>query len=244
MIDFKIKSQSHFVLSRENIRERGISVVKSGAENQMRKVLLVDAFPIWREGIKDSLTGGLDLEIVLESTDRGAIHSAVSKGEIGLVIMDLNIPGEDGFELLHMIRLADGDIPVLIFSTLAEETYGVKAIKEGAAGFLTKACSIHDLRTAVQKILSGKKYISEQLAQRLAGYIESGDKALPHDRLTTREFQVMLMIGQGMSLKEVADKLSLSYATIATHKSKILKKMELGSVAQVVKYVSNEGLSK
>lgn len=210
----------------------------------MTHVLIVDAFPIWREGIKRTIAANAEFEVVLESVEEGEVRSAVSIGSVDLAILDLDIPGGDGLEMLRMIKGLNADLPVLILSSLAEELYGVVALKEGAAGYLNKECTPEELLTAVEKVRKGKKYISEQLAQRLARYVESGDKALPHERLTMREFQVMLMLGQGMSPKEVSDKLSLSYTTVTTHKSRILDKMELESVAQIVRYVSTEGLAK
>lgn len=210
----------------------------------MTNVIIIDAFPVWREGIKGTIAAGKDIRIILESVDHGELRSAVSGGTADLVILDLDIPGGDGFELLRLVKDACSDVPVLIFSEFPEELYGVRALKEGAAGYLTKECTPQELLTAVRKVIDGKKYISDQLAQKLAKYVENGDKALPHERLTMRQFQVMLMLGQGMSPKEVAEKLSLSYTTVTTHKSRILSKMELGSVAQIVKYLSTEDLGK
>lgn len=210
----------------------------------MTNVIIVDAFPVWREGIKGTIVAEGDIRFVLESTDHGKVRSAVASGSIGLVILDLDIPGGDGFEMLRLVKDTGPDVPVLIFSGFPEELYGVRALKEGAAGYLTKDCTPEELVLAVRKVKQGKKYISDQLAQRLAKYVESGDKALPHERLTMRQFQVMLMLGQGMSPKEVAEKLSLSYTTVTTHKSRILSKMELDSVAQIVKYISTEDLGK
>lgn len=210
----------------------------------MKKVMILDAFPVWREGIKSILCTDHEFEITLESTEESLVRSDLANGTSDLAILDLDIPGGDGFDMLRIIKTSESCVPVLIFSGLAEELYGVRALKEGAAGYLMKSCSQSELLTAIRKIGEGKRYISDRLAQRLANFIESGDKSLPHERLTMREFQVMLMLGQGMSPKEVADKLSLSYTTVTTHKSRILDKMELDSVAQIVRYVSTEGLTK
>ncbi len=207
-------------------------------------VVVVDAHPIWREGIRSAISSDKDIEVILESDKETEVRRAIASGAVDLVILDLDIPGGNGLEMLRQIKSLNSDVPVLILTSLAEELYGVEALKEGAAGYLTKGCTPEELLSAVGKIRDGKKYISEQLAQRLAGYVESGGKALPHERLTMREFQVMLMLGQGMSANEVSDKLSLSYSTVATHKHRILSKMGLESVAQIVRYVSTEGLAK
>lgn len=210
----------------------------------MTNVVIIDVFPVWREGIKGTILADKDVRIILESVDRSKLRSTISSGAADLAILDLDIPGGDGFEMLRLIRDADQDLPVLIFSEFPEELYGVRALREGAAGYLPKSCTPEELLMAVERIREGKKYISDRLAQRLAKYVEIGDKALPHERLTMRQFQVMLMLGQGMSPKEVAEKLSLSYTTVNTHKSRILSKMELNSVAQIAKYLSTEDLGK
>lgn len=210
----------------------------------MTHVMLVDAFPIWRQGIRSTISIQKDFEVILESVEEHEIRSVISRGDADIVILDLDIPGGNGMDLLRFIKDLDRDLPVLILSALTEDVYGVIALKEGASGYLTKGCTPEQLLTAVRKVCQGKKYISDQLAQRLARYIQSGDQALPHERLTMRQFQVMLMLGQGMTPKEVSEKLSLSYTTVTTHKSRILSKMELESVAQIVKYVSAEGLAK
>ncbi len=210
----------------------------------MKKVMILDAFPVWREGIKSILCTDHEFEVTLETPDESLVRAELARRNSDLAILDLDIPGGDGFEILRLIRTSESYVPVLIFSALAEELYGVRALKEGASGYLVKSCSRLELLNAIRKVGEGKKYISDRLAQRLANFVENGEKSLPHERLTMREFQVMLMLGQGMSPKEVADKLSLSYTTVTTHKSKILDKMELDSVAQIIRYVSTEGLTK
>lgn len=211
---------------------------------QTTKVLIVDSFPVWREGIKSVVSANENIEVALESVDVSRIRSAVTDGLVNFAIIDLEVPRGDGFEMLHLLRSLDSHLPVLVISALPEEIYGLRTLKEGAAGYLTKDCTPEDLIMAIDKIRSGRKYISERLAQKLASSLEGGAGALPHERLTTREFEVMLMLGQGMSVKEVSDKLSLSYTTITTHKNKILSKMDLCSLAQIVRYVTTEKLVK
>ncbi len=208
----------------------------------MNRVLIVDAFPIWRDGVRAVMSAGKSIETIIETVEQNQIRSIIEKRGVDLVILDLNIPGGDGLEILRMIKRLDWELPVLVVSALREELYGVIALKEGAAGYLTKRCTSEELLSAIRTVIAGKRYVSDQLTQRLAQYIQNGAKAMPHERLTMREFQVMLMLGQGMSLKDVSDKLSLSYTTVATHKSRILIKMELESVAQIVRYVTTQGL--
>ncbi len=210
----------------------------------MTNVVIVDPFPIWREGIRSTISANKDFRIILESVEAAEVRPVVESGAADLAILALSIPGGDGLEMLRLIKSTDPNFPVLVLTSLAEELYGVMALKEGAAGYLMKECTQEELLAALEKVREGKQYISEHLAQRLARYVRSGGKTLPHERLTMREFQVMLMLGQGMSPREVSDKLSLSYSTVTTHKNRILSKMELGSVAQIVKYVSAEGLAK
>ncbi len=207
-------------------------------------ILLIDAFPLWREGAKHAIAQKKEMHVAAETTEVQAIRSAVATASVNLVLLDLDIPGGDGFELLRLVKTLSADIPVLILSGLSEDTFGVRALREGAAGFLKKDCTPEELVTAIEKVHSGQKYISPSMTQKIASYLDSGIQKMPHERLTTREFQIMLMIGKGMTLKEVSERLSLSYTTITTHKNRILSKMGLRSCAQIVWYVAEEKLIK
>lgn len=207
-------------------------------------ILLVDAFPLWREGAKKAISGENGTKVAIETTEIPVIRSALTNKTANFVLLDLDLPTGDGFEILKMIKGLSPEIPVLILSSLPEESFGVRALREGASGYLTKDCTAEELISAVKKTFSGLKYISPSLAQELATYLDRGLQKLPHERLTTREFEIMLMIGKGMTLKEVSEQLSLSYTTITTHKNRILSKMGLHSCAQIVWYVAEGKLSK
>ncbi len=208
----------------------------------MANVIIVNAFPVARKGIKDSLCRNKSISVILESTEESEIRETLLKEKVDLVILDPDIPRGNGFEVLRMIKTTVPEIPVLILTSLAEEHYGVTAFKDGASGYLSTESEIEELTFAAERLLTGKRYVSQKLAERLAEFVETGGKSLPHERLTMREFQVMLMLGQGLSTNEISEKLSLSYSTVATHRQRILTKMGLASVAQVVRYVSTEGL--
>lgn len=208
----------------------------------MANVVIVNAVPLSRKGIRDTLIEDKNISVVLESIEESEIRQIISKGKVDLVVLDLAIPGRDGLEILRMIKTTDPEIPVLVVTSLPEELYGVAALKNGAAGYIANESEVEEISSAVKKVLAGKRYISAGLAERLAEFVENGGKNLPHERLTMREFQVMLMIGQGMSVGEISEKLSLSYSTVATHRQRILTKMGLASTAQVVRYVSTQGM--
>ncbi len=208
----------------------------------MANVVIVNAFPVSRKGIRDTLCKSKNISVILESVEEMEIRQTIMKEKVDLLVLDPEIPKGNGFEILRMVKTMTPEIPVLILTSLPEEHYGVTAFKDGAAGFLSIESEIEEICLAAERLLAGKRYVSQRLAERLAEFVETGGKHLPHERLTMREFQVMLMLGQGLSTNEISDKLSLSYSTVATHKQRILTKMGLASVAQVVRYVSTEGL--
>ncbi len=209
----------------------------------MTRLLVIDAFPIWREGIKAVLSGDRDIEFLLEFPDAGNVQEKVMNHGADLAVLDVEVPMGDGFEILNLLRRLDDSLPILVFTRFPENLYGVRALKEGAAGYLTKAATSQELVKAVDMIRAGRKYISDGLSQRLASYVQGGKNLLPHDRLSSREFEVMLLLAEGMTPKEVSDKLSLSYTTVTAHKIHILSKMGLRSLSELTKYVITEKLT-
>jgi DNA-binding NarL/FixJ family response regulator len=210
----------------------------------MAKVIIVNAFPVLRKGVKDILSENENVSVVLESVEESEVRRTILKEKVDLVVMDLEIPGNDGLGMLRMIKTTDPAVPVLVLTALPEELYGVAAFKHGADAYLSNESGTEELILAVQKLMGGRRYITPHLAERLAEFVENGGQNLPHERLTKREFQVMLMLGRGMSINDISEELCLSYWTVATYKRRTLTKMGLDSVAQLMRYVLTEGMMK
>ncbi len=201
----------------------------------MTRILLADDHAVVRQGLK---------QILLESI-RGATFGEASSGQEALeagraggwdiVILDISLPGKSGLEVLKELRQGQPRLPVLILSMHPEEQFAVRALRAGAAGYVTKRTAVADLAAAVKTVLAGRKYVSASLAERLAGDIHSDSRA-PHERLSDREFQVFRMIALGKTVKEISEELSLSPQTVSTHRSRTLEKMKLATNADLTEY--------
>ena len=159
-----------------------------------------------------------------------------------MVILDIDMPGKKGMEILERIKYEKPDLPVLMLTMYAEEQLAVRALKIGASGYLTKASASDELVSAIQKVLSGGKYVSPSLAEHLASLLQQ--KGLrPIEILSNREYQVMCLIASGKTATEIAAELSLSIKTISTYRSRILQKMGLKNNVELAKYAIKNNLA-
>lgn len=190
---------------------------------------------------------------MLESLPFAEIHDVADSAELfkkaikenwDIIISDISMPGYSGIEILKQIKTHVPNTPVLMLSMHAPEQYAVRAIKAGASGYLTKESAPYELVTAVQQILSGRKYITNKVAEVLAVSLDLDTDKLPHELLSDREFEVLKMIVAGRSISEIGEILSLNVNTISTYRSRILDKMGLKNNADLVKYAIEHKLSQ
>ena len=207
----------------------------------MKTVLIVDDHAIVREGLKAILQKMGFSKVQEASSGRKALE-LIFGNEFSAIVLDINMPGMDGIEILKQIRGHDKTVPVLVLSMYAEEHYAIRAMRHGASGYLTKDSITTELETAVQKVISGRKYISAALAEQLAETLSAETLAKPHERLTNREFQVMRLMLQGKSPSEMAEELHLSIKTISTHRVNIFEKLDLKSMVDLVRYAIRHDL--
>jgi len=208
----------------------------------MIKILIVDDHPLIRNGLKNIISYESDMEIVCESSTGEQVVKLVKKHELDLVILDISLPDINGFEVLIRLKNLFPNLPVLMLSAMSEEMFASKTLKAGASGFINKEVASEELVIAIRKIISGGHYISSAFADRIA--LDFHGKLLknPHELLSSREFQVLTLIGSGKALGEIAADLSLSIKTISTYRARILEKMNFKNNASLVKYCINEGL--
>jgi DNA-binding NarL/FixJ family response regulator len=159
-----------------------------------------------------------------------------------VVLLDISLPGRDGLDILKELKQRYPTFPVLMFSVYAEEQYAVRALKTGAAGYITKDSEPEALITALRKVAQGGRYVSPSLAERLALEITSNADRPLHAMLANREYQVLLMLGEGKTVKEIADVLSLSVKTISTYRTRILHKLRLNTTADLIRYTLSHQL--
>lgn len=211
----------------------------------MRKVLIVDDHPVVRYGMVQILEANADLNIKCEqaSSSREAIQK-LTDSEYQAVLLDVSLDGENGLDFLVQLHDLLPDLPVLIVSMHAEEQYAISAISLGAAGYLCKLSLPQTIIEAVSKVLSGKRYLTEALASRLADHFANGgnDFLSEHEKLSHRELQVLSKVGAGKTPTEISKELFLSVKTISTYRERILKKMGLRTTAEMMKYAITKGI--
>jgi len=200
------------------------------------KILIIDDHPIIRDGLRQIISDETDMEVKGEAETGRAGLDILAKNKIDLVLLDISLPDIPGIEVLYQIRNNFSDIPVLILSGLSEEQYGVRLLKAGASGYLHKESAPDDLVGAIRKVMKGNKFISASLAEKLLNGLSDEINILPHESLSDREFEVLCLLGRGISLSDIAENLSLSVQSISTYRSRLLKKMNFNSNAELIKY--------
>ena len=209
----------------------------------MIRIVIADDHTIMREGLKRILEGADDIEVVGEATDGFEALAQVRKGGFDLLMLDLSMPGRNGVELIRQIKDEMPKLPILILTMHDEEQYAVRAIRAGARGYLTKESAGTQLVSAIRRVASGRPYISLEVAEQLAmDAMPSVMDDLPHKQLSDREFEVFSMLVGGKSITEIAESLHLSVKTVSTHKTRILHKMGVPSLADLVQYAVVHGL--
>lgn len=210
----------------------------------MIKILVVDDHAIVRQGLKQILAEFPDLEVAGEASDGQQALEKVRKGPWEVVVLDISLPGQNGLVVLEQIKSECPGLPILVLSIHAEEQYAFRALKAGAAGYLTKESAPDQLVSAIQKVAGGGKYVSPLLMEKMISDLGTDPKKLLHETLSDREFQILCMIASGKSLTGIAEDLGLSVKTVSTHRTRILKKMRLKNNAELIHYAIHNGLVK
>jgi len=203
----------------------------------MIKVLIVDDHAIVRRGLKELLTDEPDIS-VFEAGDAETASELIRKNSWDLIVLDLDLPGKSGLQLLDEVKRDPRSIPVLILSVYPEEQFGVRTLRAGAAGFMSKDAAAEDLVAAIRRILGGGKHISQTVAELLLsqGTPDSETPPSPHEKLSDREFQILRLFGSGKTVSGIARELSISIPTVSTYRARILEKMELKTTAELIRY--------
>ncbi len=202
----------------------------------MIKILIVDDHPIVRRGIRQILSESNDFHVAGEASTAAEVITRLEQERWDVVVLDINLPGGSGIDLIADIRRLRPETRVLILTVFSEEQYAVRAIRAGAAGFLTKESAPEKLVEAVRKIATGGRWVSPELAEALASLLAGDAKGPLHERLSNREFEVLKMIGSGKTVSQIADALGLSVKTVSTHRTRILQKMNMKTNAELTHY--------
>ena len=208
----------------------------------MINLLIVDDHPVVRRGLKGVLGDEHDFSVFEASNAREALHQ-IREREVDLVILDLDMPGMNGIDLLKEIKRQDKDLSVLVLSVYPEDQVGVRVLKAGASGFVSKETATDQLVAAIRRILNGRKYISERVAELLITYLDNSTAGAIHEKLSNREFQILCLFGEGKTIRQIAADLCLRSPTVSTYRARILDKMEMKTTAELVRYAIQNKIS-
>lgn len=208
----------------------------------MLKILIADDHAIVRQGLKQILADIPDLAVVDEASSGNEVLSKVRTNAYDVLILDISMPGLSGLDVLKQLKSEKPDINVLMLSMHPEEQYAIRALKAGAAGYLTKESAPEELIAAIKKVSIGRKYVTASLAEKLAFDLEERSERPSHEYLSDREFQVLCLIASGKTVKEIAEVMFLSIKTISTYRSRILEKMNMKTSAELTHYAIKNGL--
>jgi len=206
------------------------------------RILIADDHPIVRAGFKLVISDTQDMTVADEAGNGQEVLNLIRKKDYDIVLLDISMPGRNGLEVLKDLKAEKPKMPVMILSIYPEEQYAVRALRAGASGYMTKASAPNELIAAIRKISQGGKYISASLAEKLTEYLDEDANKPLHERLSDREYQVMLLIASGKTVSDIADELCLSVKTISTYRSHIIDKMRLKNNAEITLYAVQNNL--
>jgi DNA-binding NarL/FixJ family response regulator len=208
----------------------------------MLKILIADDHEIIRKGLKTILADASDIIIVDEASNGQEALNKIKKNNYNMVVLDISMPGKGGLDVLKQIKSENLNLPVLVLSMHSEEQYARRVLKAGASGYMTKSTATEELLNAIYKVARGGKYISSTLAEELALNIETDSTKPLHAKLSDREYQVMIRIAAGKTIKEIAGELCLSPKTITTYRTRILEKMKMKNNSRLIFYAIENNL--
>ena len=203
----------------------------------MIKLLVADDHAIVRKGIEQIIAETADIVVSAEARNGQEVIEKAAKNVYDLVLLDIAMPGRDGLEVLKELKKNRPKLAVLMLSMYPEEQYAIRALRSGAAGYLTKESAPDELIAAIRKVSAGGKYISSSLAEKIAHKLGDQSDMPLHEQLSDREYQILIMLASGKTLTEIADELALSVKTISTYRARLLSKMNMKSNAEITRYV-------
>jgi DNA-binding NarL/FixJ family response regulator len=210
----------------------------------MIRLAIADDHPIVREGLRRIASEDASISVTGEASTAAELFRLLDAAAVDVVLLDVSMPGAAFIDTLRELRERHSSVKVLVLSAHPEDQWAMRALRAGAAGYLTKDHSPEQLAQAVRRVARGGKYVSESMAEKLAGMMDDGRTRAPHERLSDREFEVLRALGSGMMVKDVAAQLRLSAKTVSTYRTRLLEKMGLKSKADLVRYVVTHELLK
>ncbi len=208
----------------------------------MIRILIADDHGVVRQGLRQIVSERMNMMVAAEAVDGQEALDLVRASEFDVAIIDIAMPGRGGLDILRDLRAARPDMKVIVLSMYSEEQYAVRSLRDGASAYLTKTSAPDELVLAIETVAAGRRYITPSIADRLAGYIEDSTTRPAHELLSDREMQVLVLIGSGKTVSEIAEELALSVKTVSTYRSRVLEKMALASNADLIRYAIHHRL--
>jgi DNA-binding NarL/FixJ family response regulator len=204
--------------------------------NRLLRILIVDDHAVVRRGLKEIVAEEFHNALFGEAQNGAELHRLIRNQTWDVVILDINMPGRGGLELLKDLKQIHPGLPVLVLSGHSEDQYAIRVVKAGGAGYIPKETAPDELVTAIKRVLAGGKYVSAAVAQKLLFQLESDRDKKPHETLSDREFQVLRLMASGKTPTEIAAALALNVKTISTFRTRILTKMNMRNSAELTRY--------
>ncbi|MDE2616445.1 MAG: response regulator transcription factor [Burkholderiales bacterium] len=208
----------------------------------MIRVILCDDHAVVRRGIRDTLSEAVDIKVVGEAGSYSEVRELLRATPCDVLVLDLNLPGRGGLEVLASLREADSPTKALVVSMFPEDQYAIRCLRAGAQGYLNKAGNPAELIAAVRTIAQGRKYVTPGVAQMLVDNLSAPTSEALHDALSERELQTLLKIASGKRLSDIAEELMLSPKTVSVYRSRVLEKLKLSNNAELTVYAIRNGL--
>ncbi|TGL58436.1 response regulator [Leptospira sarikeiensis] len=208
----------------------------------MISTLIADDHLLIREGLKKILSDEEDIEIVYEAENGQQVLDYLSNQPVQVLILDINMPQMSGLDILKYVHKLSPDTRVLILSMYPEDRFAVRALKAGASGYITKASAGDELISAVRKVIDGNRYISPEATEMLVRELSKPTDRLPHETLSEREFQILMLLVKGRNVRGISEDLTLSVNTVNTYRARIFEKMNLKSTQELVRYAYDHKL--
>ena len=208
----------------------------------MTRVILCDDHALIRRGIRDTLTDSSDLQVVGEAGDYGELRALMRQTSCDVLVLDINLPGRSGLDVLHALKEEGSTVRVLIVSMYPEDQYAIRAMKAGAYGYVNKGGDPAQIVEAVRTVAQGRKYVTPDMAQMLVESLTAPSDEAAHERLSDRELQTLTMIASGKRLSDIAEELSLSPKTVSVYRARVLEKLSLSNNSELTVYAIKNGL--
>lgn len=208
----------------------------------MLNILIAEDYPLFRLGVKELLTDGLEGVKIGECDNAQDLFELVRRKKWDVLILDITIPGTSGTDALKQVKKACPTLPVIVLTMHPEDQYAVRMFKAGADAYLTKASAPEELVRAVKKVVSGGRYVNQSLGEKLVHLLHRGHEERPQELLSDREYEVMRLLASGKTVSEIAQYLHLGTTTISTYRARILEKLRLKNNAELMRYAVQQGV--